>query len=473
MWYPKLASAAFLLASFLLPTAALAQAPELILDNSGQLQRVLPGAYGDLFADGDAAAASTPVLAVETVAAGEVIRALVPGTEDARLEATPVLFQDPRRDAFVLLWRSQAEAGDVRLDFAAFDGAEWSEIVTLEQDGVSISADELKVVQTHDAFEFEIEDGEPIRAERLIIHILWQDDQEPPLTHYAPLTFVEGRYIGWHGTFALDEMFLQAPEEEGGENPEPTELTAALSHTFELRVSSDSQSVQLTFANSSSNRIGSLKISPLPLEIGLLGDNVRDHILALADLYDPDDLSLFSDGIRAGMVIIGQRFNLHDAHAGYVADQVADWILDSGESYGWAGLENLGDDARDLAIDVSQEVYVSAGADSADPDSEIVRLDVSGLFGPPEESDPMQIFDFRIGSDRPAPEIDERPVDVFTSRHGGDLLVAWHDEDGEQIQWVESLKKLEDGAWSEIFSLPLGEQLTLEAAHRLLARRIR
>ncbi len=458
-----------LLVSLILAPAVWAQAPEQILDHSGQLQRALAGPYGELFADGDSDDA-VPVLAVETVTpTGDAVRALVPGTEDSRLETDPRLFQDPQRDSFVLLWRSLAEDGDGRLDFAAFDGAEWSDVLTLERDGSPVSpADDLRIVETHDAFELELDDGESIRAERMIVHLLWRSGEQAPGAYYAPLTFVAGRYLGWHGVVALDDLFLHGPEDDF----EPVELTAALARVLQLRAADDDRSVVVTFANSSSHRIGSLEISPLPLELGLLGEQVREQIFALADLYDPDDLSSFAGGMRAAIVIIGLSFDLHDAQAGYVADQVADWILTTGASYGWDGLENLGADARDLTIDAAREVTVSTSADPADPDSEIVRLDVSELFED-QEPDPMQVFHFRPRCDLPAPAIGEQPVGVFTSRRGRNLLVAWLGDDGGQAHWVESRRSHDDDSWSEVFSLPPGEQLTVNAARELLAKRIR
>ncbi len=464
-----------LLASLVLPPVAWAQEPELLLDHSGRLQRVLAGPQGELFDAGDA---TVPVLAVETVApGGDLARVLVPGTDDSRLETDPLLFQAPMQDAFVLLWRSQAEDGDVRLDFATFDGAEFSEVVSLEQDGVPVTlAGALRIVETHDVFELELEDGQSISAERMIIHLLWQGDGDAPGTYYAPLAFVAGRYLGWHGVFALDDIFLQAsdaPAGDGGDAPEPVELTAALARALDLRVAGDGTSVLVTFANASNDRIGSLEVSPLPLEIGMLGDQVRDGILGLADLYDPEDPSVFSDGIRAAVIIIGSWFDMHDAHAGYVANQVADWAQASGGSYGWADFESLSDDARELAMDATREVTVSSSTDSANPDSDIIRLDVSGLFDDSEDPDPTQVFDVRTLANLPAPAIDDLPAAVFTSHRGDALLIAWLSEDGGQVHWVESGGRHGDGLWSEIFALTLSEQVTVDTARQLLLKRIR
>ncbi len=468
----KLNFVACLLLSLTLPPASAAEASEMSLGQAGQLHRVLTGTYGDLFAGGQDADAVAPVLAVEIVRPGEETdRLLVPGTGDARTEARPLLFQDSTYDSFVLLWQSRGEDQHSYLHFANFDGAEWSEVYALVQDDTPVSlVNDPLITETHDAFTLDLGDGESISAERRIIHLLWLSAEEVPLARYAPLTFVEGRYVGWHGLFELTESFLLAPD--GGGDGGQIELTAALARTLSLRAANDDRSVLVTLANPVSNRIGTLEISPLPLELGLLGEQVREQILALADLYDPDDMGSFSDGIRAAIVIMGQRFDMHEAFGGYVAGRVADWILETGGSYGLEGFESLGNDARDETIEASSEVYASTQADPADPETEIVRINIAALFED-EDPDPAQIIEIRVRSDRPAPAASEGPAAVYTSRGGSGLLAAWLDAENGQVLWVESRPESGGGAWSEPFTLSLGESPTIEDAQRLLAAKIR
>ena len=463
-----------------LPVFASAETSSIALGRSGQLQRALTGTYGELFTEHGPVAATAPVLAVEIDRVGEApARFLVPGTEDSRIEEAPILFQDSKYNSFVLLWMSHGEE-ETSLHFADFDGSEWSDVHTLEADGVPVALTGAPwIVESHDTFEIELAEENTISAERRILHLLWQQDSGQLATYYAPLAFVEGQYVGWHSVVELSGMFLAAPE-EGEENPEGEEggsgsfeLTDALARTSSLRVAGDDRSILVTFANPASHRLGSLEINPLPLELGFLGDNVREQILALAELYDPNDPSSLSDEIRAGIIIMGQRLSLHEAYGSYVADRVADWILEDAATYGWGGLEDLGNDARALTIDVSNEVYMSTKTDPADPTSEIVEINVAGLFENPEQPDPAQVLDVRVRADRPAPAIGDGPTTVFTSRSGADLLVAWEDAEAGLIHWVESRRTVDDGAWSEPFSLALGESLTVEQAHRLLAARIR
>ncbi|MEM7350440.1 MAG: hypothetical protein AAF657_06515 [Acidobacteriota bacterium] len=462
-----------LLAGFGQPTAA--AAGEAIIGHGGQLQKAIAGLYGDLFPTSTSeTGAATPVLALDIRHAdGESARLLVPGTDDARTESVPALFQDAQRDALIVLWLSRAGEDESQLHFAVYDGTEWSDVHTLEVDEAPATIDDMPLLaESFDEFELQIEGAEPVTAGRQILHLLWREPSESPRVLYAPLTFVEGSYIGWHNLLALNDIFLQTPEtDDDDETEEEVQLSAELADTLSLRSAADGRSALVTFANPTSHRIGTVEISPLPLALGLLGEQVRDQIFTLAEFYDPNDLESYSDKIRAAIIIMGSHFHLHQAYGDYVADQVADWVRDAGEVYGW-DLQSLGDDARDLAIDVSNEVYTSTKTDPADPGSEIIEIDVSGLLGS-DEPDPTQALDFLVRSDLPAPAVGDGPSTVYTSRNGRTLLIAWENEAEGTLHWVESSRVSDGEAWSEPFSLQIGDDLSFEQAHTLLAARLR
>ncbi len=467
--------------SALVAPIAWAQSPTMAVGASSQLYRTLDGTYGELFPDGKAFDAAKPVLAIEIDRPGEdATRLLVPGTEDSRVETGAGLFHDPRHDTLVLLWQSSApKGGATHLALAIYDGVEWSPTYVVEEDGAPAPISEPLIEVTHDAFDLDLEEEDPIRLDRRVIHVLWRTPGEDPAIKYAPLSIVEGRYVEWHPLVVLDDALLraeegaaEAAEEDSPDDAEsPVRLTPDLAGTLGLRLAGDGRSVLVTFANADSHRIGTAAITPRPLEIDVLGDLVRDQIFSAADVYDPGRLGAFSDVIRAGIVIVGHRARLHPAHARYLADQVADWVLASEGSYGY-DLEGLGNDARELAVDVSSEVAASSAVDPSDPGSEILRIDVSEFLDSLETPRPAQAFTIQMRSDRPAPPVGDGPATVLTSIDGRDLLVAWHDEEAGQLRWLES-RHGATSAWSETFSLEVGESLPLEAAVRLLARKIR
>lgn len=448
-----------------------AQTVSMAVGNSGQLHRTLAGTYGELFAEDSGLDPTAPVLAIEIDRPDQgASRLLVPGTDDSRIETDPRLFHDTRYDSVVLLWNSVGD-GETHLEFATFDGSEWSQIHALEEDGAPASiAGGALVEVTHDAFDLDLGEGDPISLDRRVIHVLWRGGGELAAVKYAPLTFVEGHYVGWNNLVVLSEALLQAAEAGEGGEAEVVELTPALAGSLELRTADDGRSALAVFTDSRSHRIGTAAIIPQPLEVDVLGDLVRERILALADEYDPEDVAGFSDEIRAGIVIIGHNLRFNPAHVDYLAGQVAEWIRASEGSYGW-DLDSLADDARELAIEVGNEVAVSSVVDPSDPDLRILTADLSGLLGGAEEPR-AQVVSVRGRSDRPAPAIGDGPTTIHISRDGLDLLIAWQDEEAGQLHWVESRQRT-GGTWSETFSLTLGESLSLEAAHELLARKIR
>lgn len=483
-----------LLLSLLAGSEMLVAQDSAALSHDGRLVRVVAATYGELFTDGEAAEADTPVLALESLSTeGEGFnRELVPGTANLDTELEPRLFQDLKYDISILMWRSQTDEGATTLHFSDFDGASWSDVHTLELDGMPLPVDSTPLIaETLDTFDLELDEETTFHAERRTLHLLWQTNDETPETYYVPLNFVEGRYLGWHGVVVLDDAFLLEPNADdtsdtgdsstGGNDDgdssdsaddaaEPITLAPTLHQTLDLQIASDSRSVLVTFANHTSQRLGTVEIRPLPLELGFLGDQIRDQLWTLADLYDPEDPTSISDEMRASVIVIGSHFNMHEAYREYVANQVANWIMESAGSYGWSGFENFGNDARSLAIDVSNEVFTSTTTDPADPDSEIVEINIAGLLGTDEAPDPTQTVDVVVRSNLPAPEIGEGPTGLYTSRCGDRQLVAWYDEEGSVVLWRESRS---DGSWSEPFSLAIDDTLTVEEAHQLLAAKAR
>ena len=454
------------------------------LGSAGDLYRVHAGLHSDLFA-GDTET-EIPILILEVDRRDqEPIQLLVPGTDDPRAENDARLVYEPSADSVTVLWQSQGDDGLIAIRFATFDGSEsqWSEVYELAgEEGAAILAQTPRVAVTRDTYELELAD-ELITAERSILHLLWRDTAEVPTTFYSPIIFVEGRYIGWHESFAMSSFFLDAAQgdedsdeqtDDGEDSDEVTAtLTTELARASSLRVSHDNQSIVVAFTNPESNRLGALEIRVLPLELSLLGDQVHQAIFELAELYDPDDISSLADGMRAHVVIIGLQYSFNPSVVDYVSEQVGDWLLEAGGAYGWAGLEDLADDARDFTIDISSEIYATTISDPSDPDSQIVQIDIGEFLEGLEGPQPAQLLDIRVRSDLAAPDIGDGPTVIHTSLDGRDLLIAWEDEELGQIHWVESHRRSEDGAWTEPLSLVLDDRLSRNEAHRLLERKIR
>ncbi|MEE8523863.1 MAG: hypothetical protein V3T72_08015, partial [Thermoanaerobaculia bacterium] len=219
-------------------------------------------------------------------------------------------------------------------------------------------------------------------------------------------------------------------------------------------------------------RLGAVEISLLPLELEVLGDYVRDQIFAEAELYDPGDISSFSDAIGAQLIAIGMHTELHPGIVEFASDQIRDWLEISAADYGYAGFESLGNDARELTIYLTGSVAVAVVADPATGD-EILEIDLGDFLETLEDESVLsRLLDIQVRSDRAVPEVGQGVAAIFPSRDGRDLLVGWKAA-GNAIRYVESRGNVMGGAWSELRSLVLGDGLTLEQAVGLLQQKIR
>lgn len=272
--------------------------------------------------------------------------------------------------------------------------------------------------------------------------------------------FVDGAYVGWHESLAIGTSFFL--DGDGA-----TALTPGLENAISLEPADDGRSVITTFANRDSGRLGALGIRILPLKLEALGEHVRAQIRANMDLYDPGDMNTFSNKIRAEIIAIGYRIDLHPGIVDFVSDRVGEFVQESGASYGLDGLDTLGKDARDLAIELTSSISVQVVEDPSNPEEPIIDIEIGGFLDLLGGSSPLaRVVEIRVLSDRPAPEISDGLTAIFPSRDGSDLLVGWKAANNNQIHYVESRGDRQDGDWSE--------PLTLRSAARCrLSRRSR
>ncbi|MEM8997904.1 MAG: hypothetical protein AAGF23_24195, partial [Acidobacteriota bacterium] len=91
----------------LLATSSFAATPsDSAVADDGRILRAVSGAYGDLFAGGDAANDGTRVLAFDIESADGSERLLVPSSETWRPESSPTLIWDSPSASSILLWLS-------------------------------------------------------------------------------------------------------------------------------------------------------------------------------------------------------------------------------------------------------------------------------------------------------------------------------------------------------------------------------
>ena len=236
----------------------------------------------------------------------------------------------------------------------------------------------------------------------------------------------------------------------------------------------DEGSVVAAFADAETARLGALQISLRSLSTELLGDQVRERIYALAELYDPEDLSNFADAIRAEIIATGHHLRMHPGITELTAEEVGGWIETAGGDYGYDGFEELGDDARGLAIFLSGSVSANLVEDPAHPGEEILEIEIGDFLEELEGASPLDdLLEVAVRADRPAPAVGNGTAAIFPSHDGEDLLVGWKAESSRRIHYVESRSDRDGGAWSAVRTLTIGAEVDLLQAIELLQRKIR
>ena len=449
-----------------LPLGVWAQGPSAsALGENGEILVLRSGPYGDLFGDQGGTNPATWVLALETQdVAGNPQRQLVPGTADGRLEAAPRLIPGAEGVGTLALWHSVRADGRFEIRFATRtggdEGFELSPVAAVENaNGPLAFATAPLIAVTRDAFGFDGDEGEgALEGRYTLVHLLWRTGGETPALRYTVLTFVDGLYIGWNQVFDLGGL-LALPE-----GVEAGPALSALDGTLELAIGPDGRSLVVTAANAASGRLGSFQIDALPVVLTILGDQIRDEIYGSADLFDPEDLVAFIDKIKGGIIAIGHRAHVHPAMTEYLSDRVGGWLEETGADYGYEEFTTLGDDARDLAIDLSSSVAASVIEDPSLPGSTLVEINVGGVVG--GDSNPAQLLDLRELTNLAAPELPQgAAASVVTSSDGERLAVLWPIEGG--VTYVESQA---DGTWSAARRLPTE---TIDEAAALVMERLR
>ncbi len=463
------------LACFALAGApAQAELSPLSLDNAGRVLRIQTGAYGDLFSGGNAALPGSTVVALEVQwATHQPILILVPGTETEAEESEARIFWDSGAESAILMWLSGAADAPKTLDFKTVrqtdQGVEWSETHQL------LSGDEPQLFDawpshlvTQDEHRVVPEEGEPTITRRTLVHLIWQGPAaEATTTFYSALTFVDGDFGAAPVRLDLGNTFLQAPE---GVGDTPPPLPTGLAQTTRIRHGKGPGSVLVALANPTTQRLGTLEIDIMPLQISTLGDLVRDEAYAAADAYDPGDIQVFADEMKAGIVIIGYHLRLHPAVTDYLADEIEHWLQEEGSSYGYESFPDLGNDARELSLQLTRSVYASTIEDPFDPDSTTIEIGLGDFLDDLESGGPAQRIGVREVANLEAPAVAGSETWLFTSADGFEILVAWQsEEEPDALYYVENRG---GSSWSEPRLLQLSERLSVEQAHALLENRL-
>ncbi len=455
-----------LLLALLVGGAAQAEDSAPVLGKSGDIYKVTVGTYGELFQAGTEASADAEVLRLEARrSSGTVEHHLVPGSEPDHSDRTPSLFFDASTSRLYVVWSSNSTSTLSRINLASFDGSEWSE--TIEVSG-NIYSDKSapRLAVTHDRFQLAGESpGES--STRTILHVVWSEDTvDGEKVMYAPVVLIDGELAStWRRVHRLNDYVSQELIDLPYSGTVPESLLKAPT----VDAASESNAVVIGFADSASGALVQLELATPAAELAELADRLADHLDStnLCQRIESEGSSAITSvasGARAHIVIVGRR--IRSRTLGALADDARRMLTERAETLcAEGGLQSVSNGAR------AHIVIVGARSQDGDLlDETVADSHVLLAAAQPVGDDYVQhLARLQVKSERAAPTIGSGQPTIFVSPEGTGAVVAW--ENGSAMTYVETDPAT--GAWSESFSLQVGDDLSSSEAYSILRDRAR
>ena len=438
-----------------------------VLGHSGDIYKVTVGTYGELFADGSEAAADAEVLRLEARrGSGTVEHYLVPGSEADDSDRTPSLSFDAATGQLYVVWSSNNASTLTRINLASFDGSDWAE--TIEVSG-NIYSDKSspRVAVTHDRFELANGDDGASNT-RTVLHVVWSEGSaDGEKVMYAPVVLIDGELAStWRRVHRLNDYVSQELIEDPYEGQVPSGLLKAPT----VDAASESNAVVIGFADRASGALVQLELSTPATELSELAGSLADHLESTNLCQRIDDgeqgaVARVAEAARIHIVIVGRR--IRSRVLSPLAQDVENVLVDRAEELcDEGGLSSVSSAAR---IHI---VIVGARSQAGDLLEETPTGDSHVLLAAaqPVGNDYVQhLARLQVKSERPAPTIGSGQPTIFVSPEGTGAVVAW--ENGSAMTYVETDPAT--GAWSESFSLQVGDDLSSSEAYSILRDRAR
>jgi len=425
--------------------AVRAQDSPTLLGSSGEVYRVLRGAYRDLFPAAPAGGqAANPVLALEVTRDGRSLRTLVPGTEGPGPEQAAALAADGNR--VYLLW------GDGRdVTVSGWTAAGWDAPFALELDATSSKVNP-QMVATSDRFPVVGADGRAAEVQRTILHLVWLDrGPGGDRLLYTAVVSQDGELQRSNQVVELEPLAGQAgPMAPAG--PPPMTL---VQHP-QLRPGRDGKSVLVGLVSRDDGALATLELRPVGGDIVSFADHARAVIIETGRNNPGSSRVQLADLARA--VIIETGHTLFKTSAAKVIEGTfIDSIAGSSEE---VELAAAAESAARAAIGEGASLLTLPEKDDAD--TELVEL-----AGPDAGDAGRQVLDARPALRRALPSLPpDADVRLFLSADGDAASLAWAGTG--YVRYRESTAN----GWSVVHTLALGPAFTKEAAFALVQQRL-
>lgn len=434
--------------------------PSIVLGAEGELYSVRTGLYGQLFPGGKDTLPGNAVLALEiTQTDGIQQRHLVNGTAGPDVDSLPfLLFEEASRTLFLVWERRVNQTHPILMLSGYSSNGTWFEPFEIVGNPFSPKTSPQFAV-TQEDYEEQGPEG-PIARHRTILHLVWGEEVNSGAieTFYSPVILENGTFFGKNSVFNLNHFEqAQAAASIAASVPSP-ELAQAL----RVQRGEDGRSVVVAFVSEVSGQLNTLEIDTLPMQLSLLADGARAHIIDLGAKLYPGKLKNLAGEARAHIIDLGRSF--HPMVASSLALQAEAYLLSSGDSPG-SNLKSLADGARAHIIDLGAKFSgkgLRTGASALVP-SKVVEaqpeVDNAGGLAP-------QLLQIQVLSGRTAPEVGRGQIHMFASASGQNVLLAWID--GQRVLYRESVET----GWSEVREIRLSVNLDLNSAIEILEQRV-
>ena len=456
------------LLALVLATGSLhAAASDPVLGKSGDIYQITIGSYGELFPEGTEASADAEVLRLEARrGSGTVGHYLVPGSEANDSDRTPSLSFDASTGRLYVVWSSNNDSTLTRINLASFDGSEWSE--TIEVSG-NIYSDKSapRVAVTHDRFELANADA-GASSTRTVLHVVWSEDTAGgEKVMYAPVVLIEGELAStWRRVHRLNDYVSQELLDDPFGGEVPTSLLKAPT----VDAAAESNAVVIGFSDRASSAFVQLELATPAVELSELADSLEDHLnstdlCSRIETEGSSAITSVASAARAHIVIFGRR--IRSQARGLLADEAKRLLTRRAETLcAEGGLQSVSSEAR------AHIVIFGARSQDGDLLEETATGDSYVLLAaaqPMGDGYVQHLARLQVKSERVAPTIGSGQPTIFVSPNGTGAVVAW--ENGSSLAYVETDPAT--GAWSESFSLQVGDDLSRSEAYTILRDRAR
>lgn len=448
--------AAAIAVTVLLGATPLLAAPQtMVLGSNGEIYRLHLGNRSEIFPA--SSEDDTFLLALEVShqdGTSDVV--VVPDTDlGDDVESTAALVYEESSETLFLVWDSRVNYIHSVLKLASFNGAGWSEAITV-RGGWLTPRGTPHLAVTRDKYEVEAESVSQV-VQRTILHLAWWEASDAgDAVFYTPIILENGEYIGTHDFISMADL------DESGEPGIRELVSAELLQAVSIRHGRDAETVLVGFTDAASAQVRTVEIRPTPGAISSVADGLRPRLIEFGSTVDlRDDLQALATKARREVQQLSIRAQLNSGVRSYLAQQVYELVATADPAT--LDLETLAGAARSLIVELGNQLLgdrLLNVSDALRP-----RLIEFGQRGGGET--PPHIFTTRVLSSRPAPETPAAPTSMYLSTDGREALIAWQGE--ERLDYVES----EADGWSEAASLVFGLSgpLDLDSAQEILRLR--